>query len=347
MTSAEGAVDKRFNPELALLARAETQIPEIFKRYSAQLKPLSEPTSTIGVDNVATVGSSLWNTASVDVQSGHLDDRSLYWARLAGIQALHDTKRGHLVDTFEKSSRGLLGEELQGAKRILLTGFDPFKLPENIEQCNPSGLIALKLSGVALKGYELSTGIFPVRYRDFDDNIVEKHLTREFTANKLAMVVTCSMGRERFDLEKFVCGRRNASQPDNANLAYVDFKLPPLDPHETQSAEFLESTLDWDNDTLSQINTDHRIVVNHEIHTKEDGVRKANSLDELSSKTAVAGSGGAYLSNEISYRVLRWLKHNHPDVPSGHIHVPRVDGFDSHALETSASTVASLIQSLL
>ena len=46
------------------------------------------------------------------------------------------------------------------------------------------------------------------------------------------------------------------------------------------------------------------------------------------SMTAVAGSGGGYLSNEISYRTLRVNAQSGARVPMGHVHTPRLEGYD-------------------
>ena len=45
----------------------------------------------------------------------------------------------------------------------------------------------------------------------------------------------------------------------------------------------------------------------------------------LSGQTAVRGSGGGYLSNEIAYRTLLA---NESRIPMGHVHTPRLTGFD-------------------
>ena len=86
----------------------------------------------------------------------------------------------------------------------MVTGFDPFGLDDDIEQGNPSGVIALQHqhqreqivlgAGIA----EIRSMIFPVLYEDFDEFLVERVL--ETFSDKVDMVSTFSMGRTGFAL---------------------------------------------------------------------------------------------------------------------------------------------------
>ena len=67
---------------------------------------------------------------------------------------------------------------------------------------------------------------------------------------------------------------------------------------------------------------------NRRVATLERGSFIARSLGELQDQTAVLGSGGGYLSNEISYRSIRLAESLNLDFPMGHIHTPRVKGYD-------------------
>jgi hypothetical protein len=61
------------------------------------------------------------------------------------------------------------------------------------------------------------------------------------------------------------------------------------------------------------------------VATLEQGGLEAAALQVLAGKTAVRGSGGGYLSNEIAYRTLLA---NEYGIPMGHVHTPRLSGFD-------------------
>ena len=83
------------------------------------------------------------------------------------------------------------------------------------------------------------------------------------------------------------------------------------------------------------------------ITTLEDGEITASSIDQLDNKTAVFGSGGGYLSNEISYRVLRLAQSMNLKLPIGHIHTPRMQGFDPALLKRVTSQTQDLIFSAI
>ena len=55
------------------------------------------------------------------------------------------------------------------------------------------------------------------------------------------------------------------------------------------------------------------------------------------------GGGGGYLSNEISYRSIRLRNQLNSDIPTGHIHTPRIAQFEP---ETEAKIVKQ-IQTML
>ena len=79
----------------------------------------------------------------------------------------------------------------------------------------------------------------------------------------------------------------------------------------------------------------------HVITLKKDF--EPNSFDELKESTAVRGGGGGYLSNEISYRSIRLRNQLNSDIPTGHIHTPRIAQFEP---ETEAKIVKQ-IQTML
>ena len=68
---------------------------------------------------------------------------------------------------------------------------------------------------------------------------------------------------------------------------------------------------------------------NRNVLTLQHGAVAAPSLIDLEGLTAVSGSGGGYLSNEISCRALRLGRLLGSEVLIGHIHTPRIEGFDA------------------
>jgi pyrrolidone-carboxylate peptidase len=302
-------------------------------------------------------GLNLWAAATERAQteppSGQLpatDDRGLYWARITMAKHLHqwdpdggvsDAERAKLIKRLEYTSRGItssLFAEDGGVDKVLVTGFDPFTLDTDIRIGNPSGANALTLDGaqwtVGGRDVEIQTVVFPVRYADFDERMVEHALNQHYQAGpqRADMVTTASQGRVGFfDLEVYNGRRRSVSSiGDNNNVqgggTYTDPVVPPTMP---RGPEFLESSLPMEEMATAsvppfttRINT--RVV---EIPAgEEDPVVQLDGPTEGS--IAVEGSGGGYLSNEIAYRNTLRRQKLAPDMPAGHLHVP-VLRFDS------------------
>ncbi|MEP2788660.1 MAG: hypothetical protein ABJI36_01085, partial [Kangiellaceae bacterium] len=57
----------------------------------------------------------------------------------------------------------------------------------------------------------------------------------------------------------------------------------------------------------------------------------------------VQGSGGGYLSNEISYRSLLLRDKYQADLPVGHIHTPRYQGFKPEKIEKMVNQVEQML----
>ena len=283
---------------------------------------------------ITQLGFQLWDKAVADVQSGHLDDRPLYWARLKMINLLAGAELDDCIQDLDYASRGLLLRPDTPAHNIVLTGFDPFHLDQKISQSNPSGLIALAMNGQYSPGLSIQTAIFPVRFLDFEqDAIVETYLSK-VASPSTELVVTCSMGRDQFDIERFVIGRRTSSAPDNCNLIRSDEPIKVVDSvnddplTEPNFYEFLESSLPSTPFSESSGFGPWKTKFNAEIETVEQGVFEASTLEDLQNQTAKQGSGGGFLSNEISYRSLLWQKRRGTSIPMGHIHVPKMKGYD-------------------
>lgn len=321
--------------EFGRVITAAERIPAVTDRFDDLVNTFQvQHQSPFNPSSITQLGFKLWDKAVADVQSGHLDDRPLYWARLKIINLLAEAELDDYIQDFDYASRGLLLRPGSPAHNVILTGFDPFHLDQKISQSNPSGLIALALNGQFSSGISIQTAIFPVRFLDFgQDAIVETYLS-DVVSPSTKLVVTCSMGRNQFDIERFVIGRRTSSAPDNCNLIRSDERIavvdsPQNDPSiEPNFYEFLESSLTQTPFTETSRFGLWETKFNGEIETRERGVFEASALEDLQNQTAKQGSGGGFLSNEISYRSLLWQKRRGTSIPMGHIHVPKMEGYD-------------------
>ena len=328
--------------------------------------------ATAAVLNVQ--GKSLWDHAWQNV--GTLkDDRPLYWTRLRAIAALRAfAKRktppiagntlDQLITQFEWPSRGLdpdgrlsIEASLMGSRVMAVTGFDPFGLPSAADQSNPSGLIALQFhhNTVGTKAVPVRTAIIPVRYRDFDDGLIEKIFTTRLSS--IFMLITCSEngGENYYDIERWAARNRILTFSDNENKKPTQLPIAP-------GHEFEQSTLPYDlvitsaqtlpgpqGDAPFVIDQSFRIAgeaegtsINRTPPIKPPDQRKKARLgfrpepllddedhaaftkvaDGPDDKNSDQGSGGSYLSNEIFYRVCRLRNDFAPSLKSGHFHVP-------------------------
>ncbi len=291
--------------------------------------------------SLSALGDLLWRAAARSVQSGEIwDDRALYWSRLTFKANLHGEASTEALQAFELASRGMNDVAFPAAERravrVLVTGFDPFHLDRHIDQSNPSGLAALALDGRTLQTdagtAQVQAAVFPVRFEDFDAGMVERFL-EPWLAEGVDLVLTISMGRDGFDLERFPGRRRSAAVTDNLNVLTGASRENPLLPgHEggdLHGPEFLEYTLPAE--AMVAVQGAFPVRDNRNVSTLEQGDLQAASLQALAGQTAVRGSGGGYLSNEIAYRSLlaneRVLGADNR-IPMGHIHTPRLEGYD-------------------
>lgn len=297
-------------------------------------------------------GRRLWQVQRAAVQAGQGDDRPLYWQRLVtrlGIRRAGGEDMADRIAAFERSSRGLEDIVFSDAAdyRVLVTGFDPFRLDDHIEQSNPSGYLALLLDETLLPA---GTGIasiqgcmMPVRYPDFDQGLIESTLQAVTDRYDLDMLITVSMGRSGFDLERFPGRRRSAPGPDNLNLMSGGSELEPLvPPGLDESPEFVEFSLPVE--AMLKVPGEYEVHDNHGIATLESGSLSPASLDEVAGETCVRGSGGGYLSNEISYRAILWRNRQGFDFPVGHIHTPRMAGSDRDTLQKISVQLQALVR---
>lgn len=295
----------------------------------------------------------IFDRALLLVKHVTLDDRILYWTRLKMevILKSHEfmlqsfSSRNELIKLFEERSRGYKPDfsslPVGITKLILITGFDPFQLfpLEDRTHKNPSGVAALKFHG---ETYTLGTEtayiqavVFPVRYKDFDDGIVEQVVEPFMPSSaspKVDMIMSLSLNGSNpyFDLERYA-GRYRGGFHDNSS--YNNIRPKPIGNSEV-SKEFYETTLPVDKivigpfddvinqkifydqsyKTLDGTTQDHPITGGPNTNIKE-GVFPIGLANE--------GSGSNYLSNEVFYRIARSRSHINDTLPTGHYHLAK------------------------
>jgi pyrrolidone-carboxylate peptidase len=365
VTSAQAnEVDKSLlNVEELRIEKAKHQMPQVFKPLANRVeqfnKQINQARNLTALTQITIRHSEkLWQEAvkSFD-EVGRFDDRSLYWARLQLRQALQlstafqqllPMQQQGLLWQLELLSRGKNDVKFDKGtdKKILITGFDPFFLDRNIDQSNPSGVAALALDDLVIsrdgKSAEIETLVVPVRFADFDQGMIETLLAPYF--RNVDMIITISMGRENFDLERFPGLRRSAKAPDNLNVftgADAENPLIPIFKGNTLPLdEFVEFSLPVT--AMQKAKGKFNINDNNQVTTLRQTF-KPSSLNELKQSVSVQGSGGGYLSNEISYRSIVLRNKLNPVLPVGHIHTPRIKAYQP---KTSADIVKQIKQML-
>ena len=292
---------------------------------------LPKAETVLGRMAIADNGSDLWRSERRRVQSGELDDRQLYWRRMVlrdGLGSLSDSR--NYQPTFRDDVD----------YRVLLIGFDPFNLDEDIEQSNPSGVIALSLDNIVTevrgKRAEIRCLIVPVRFADFDQGLIEKVV--DPLLNILDMLLTVSMGRQQIDLERFPGLRRSSVRLDNVGRAGGGRKTNPVIPSGILGPEFVEFSLPAE--AMQEVSGHFDIRDNRTVTTLESGEIFVDNLGSLADQRSVEGSGGGYLSNEISYRTNRRVAGR---FPVGHIHTPSVSPFELGKMEKLVEQVTKMI----
>ncbi len=319
--------------EEARLPQAQAAMPGLLAPFQPLLRQLQqhpEQAAQLGLDGFR-LGK------RIALEQG--DDRPLYWFRLAGKTSLRAAgmnaiSQDQYLHAFERASRGITHIHFEDdLKKLLITGFDPFFLDRNIGQSNPSGLAALRLDGQVVeyqgKKARIEAALVPVRFEDFDQGMIETLLLPYYKDDGVDMVVTISMGRESFDLERFPGLNRSAEAPDNLNVRTGATGQRPQRPSlygkPLAGPEFVLFSLPV---AAMQATKPFPVTDNHQVETLEKGKLAPATLAELDGQTSVNGSGGGYLSNEISYRAIRLRNNLGSTVPSGHIHTPRITGYE-------------------
>ncbi len=348
------------------IAKAIAAMPEVAPRLSTRIEKFANQINKASNYTVLTQltirhGKGLWLDAKTSFnQLNDYDDRPLYWARLQMSKALRSApafatlfpnQQDKLLWTLELLSRGQMDVKFDKTadKKILLTGFDPFFLDHHINQSNPSGVVALSLDDivVSMNGQtaEIEVLMIPVRFADFDQGMIEELLAPFIQQKSVDMVLTVSMGRENFDLERYPALRRGAKAPDNLNQFTGASKnnplLPKLKQSELQGPEFVEFSLPVS--AMQKGAGKYLINDNRQVSTLSSGTFNAQSLADIVKQTSVRGSGGGYLSNEISYRSILLRDQYHLSLPVGHIHTPKIDAFDQQALMDIVNQTKNII----
>ena len=353
------------NVEELRLGKAIKAMPEAATQFGSRLNRFSKLIYTVNSYDgasrlIANEGNQLWRTAIDEyAKRKDFDDRPLYWARLKFNTIIKNTKlfaklskteQQQLLWISELATRGNSDVEFDKNTRfkILLTGFDPFFLDRNIDQSNPSGVIATafdnKVFYVGGQAVEVETLIVPVRFEDFDKGMIETMLTPRLQNKQVDMIVTVSMGRDDFDLERFPGLRRSAKAPDNLNVytgASAENPLVPMYAGKMlKGPEFNQFSLPASAMKLAE--GAFKINDNHKVTTKTKSFHP-KTLNELEGEVSVQGSGGGYLSNEISYRSLLLRDKYQADLPVGHIHTPRYQGFKPEKIEKMVNQVEQML----
>ncbi|MFC4869222.1 pyroglutamyl peptidase [Streptomonospora arabica] len=290
---------------------------------------------------VASHGRRLW-TEAVRQSDRVADDRFLYWARLTLTARLREwspafpleaEQRAALADRLELASRGhddLVFPPDDKLLRVIVTGFDPFGLDEDVRRSNPSGAAALSLHGSVLEARgrraAVRTAIFPTRWRDLGAGMVERALGPHYSPGPGAVaadaVITASQGRAgRFDLQVYNAGMRGAA-PDNERVS-APGPVPPAPGSTGPLPEWTVSTLPR---RAVLANAEGRFPVHDNTEVTEAvpgaGEPAVRAGGPTPGARVLAGAGGDYVSNEVAYRNTLLRDATGRDIPAGHVLTP-------------------------
>ena len=349
------------------IEKARKDIPKITSRFDKQLIEFNKQLTQYQQYNelqtfVIKQAQQLWlNALKNFAKQADFDDRPLYWARLQmseilkqsrAFSSLSNKEKKHILWQFELNSRGKndINFDKESTVKVLLTGFDPFFLDRHIDQSNPSGVVALSLDNkkIIINGQqvEIETLLIPVRFADFDQGIIEELLTPYIKSKSVDMVFTVSMGRTDFDLERFPALRRSAKAPDNLNVYTGATAKKPLKPLLYQQAlagpEFVEFSLPVSE--MVKVKGKYKVNDNRYVSTLKQRHFAAKSLTQLAGEISVSGSGGGYLSNEISYRSILLRNKYNKHLPVGHIHTPRIVSFKQNEIKTIVQQTQAIVE---
>jgi pyrrolidone-carboxylate peptidase len=334
---------------------AETTMNGILLAFDSNLSAITDDKAALKAQ-VEASAKLMWNQAVAYNAAAPYDDRPVYWARLHANVAIKNHPfvkkqrklRKELVAIMEGYSRGRESVDFTGsnpaftgvpglasAKKILVTGFDPFM---GSDSYNPSGLVALALHNqVVTVGPNtgiIQAALFPVRYKDFNRGVVEEFVEEYLTngdPNQVNMLMTISLygGGFHYYLERFATRRRGDTH-DNMNKQplfnnsgfggswprYLETTLPrpeivPATPGFSAQEIYYNQSY---NNMNFPIDAD-ALVANVPYNLNTD-------LPLSPSGAMENGSGGNFLSNEIFYRVARMRTKLGSSTKTGHLHIP-------------------------
>lgn len=298
-------------------------------------------------------GYKLWEGARLVSQNHDTDDRPLYWHRLRMRQiirqynpsryTLDEQQRSEVIEQFTLASRGMPINDgrlawIPDAKRILITGFDPFGFGDagGVGMSNPSGAAALALDGEIIRNGniygQIQAAILPVSFDFFDRGLVEQFFQPYISGNRpVDMVMTISWGGgTQFELEEHAARVRNDQVADNEGVTSgTPANLDPGDP-------FLQSTLprrQMRRRALRRSSDPTSREANFTGMLGDERVSGPNTqhTDPSQLDSAISGSGGSFLSNEVFYRttLLRndAADENRRTLPVGHLHLPDIGAY--------------------
>src|SRR5262249_53842839 len=314
---------------------------DVSKTSSAFAKALTATKNAKAAEGVVKkFGEQLWQSATSAAKGGGAgtDDRQIYWTRLMMTTELRKWNpswvpdadqlrrlQTRLLQLLEQTSRGMTTATFPSdpdKKRILASGFDPFGFPNqgDIRQSNLSGATALALDGETLTegtvSARIESAVYPVRYADFNEGIVENFLRPKITAaNPPHLVMSISQGGSKFELEEFA-GRRRSTDTFADNLGQVaggSPTKPVVPPGVGSGAEFIQPTVPAPMLGAMRGAAGRKGSIKEETEvsdlppgaTQPRDLPKGPGSTPASAKTpgvAVTGSGGGFLSNEIFYR---------------------------------------------
>lgn len=321
--------------------RLDAAVPQRLLRHGGHADAVAAFDKALGEADSATEaaavaaehGRRLWHNAVRRLRESDGDDRPLYWTRLALSRALRRSRYGdHSAPhtTLERASRGMAEGGLPagaGRLRVVVTGFDPFRLDGDPRHGNPSGAAALALHGTTLRtpgGHTAHCAalLFPVRWADFTAGEVERALRPHLAPGpqQAHLVVTLSQGRAgAFDLERHN-GAWRGGGADNAGVR-ASGPVPVLG--QETPPQWTRTTLPCA--ALTAADTG-RFPVRENAEVTEVPAGSAEPVGRADGPSpgsqARAGGGGAYLSNEVAYRATLLRDTLEAELPVGHLHTP-------------------------
>ena len=313
-------------------------------------------------------GRSLWHEAVRYARAGSdFDDRLLYWSRLGMTHKLRiclasksrssplSRNYFHLLSLFDQAARGLYEPPAPRTdKLIVISGFDPFNLASALDKSNTSGASVLALHQQTLTADAVTAtvigAIFPVRYKDFNQGIVESFFKPYLSAvHAPDLVMTISQIQDDFKVERFA-GRRRSSESfaDTAGRISGGSRQQPVEPAGLlPGPEFIETSLPAV--AIRAALGRHQPLAN-ELRFMQQGETAGEPQWQYTipaeSGNAVCGSGGGFLSNEIFYRTsLLRLHSRHRNLPMGHFHIPALA--DNNSPEQRTEIVNTVKKALI